>query len=457
LTEPRKTESVSRRTVLASLPLGALAGGAAGGLFGSTPDAPTEPAPPPASPDMASGATRKLLDAGAAGAVGDGMFDNTSILNSLLASASGRTGVYLPPGDYVVADSLRLPESTTLVGAGSAATKISLADSTDRPFVLLSQADNISISGILFDGGDQDSSAVSLQIDGCHDVLVERCAFTRMKHAVHVYSSQSRKASRVTVRESVFSNIIDFAIRVSEGAEHVLIAENTIEDVAKAEAPSPSAIYVRGAHTTVSTNVVLSSEDTGVLVAGEDARHFLVKDNSLHTRQVGVFVGSGATGGIVADNFIESERDFGVHLFDRDGRAVHCTVRGNIIENCGKSGIQIEGVSDFSLIGNTITDPGRRLDEKREWRCGVAIGATAGGPASRFVITNNRITSTPGSDAMAHAVYLASANGHVEIASNVLRGAIGDAVMLDVEVDDPYYIDTIEAIVTSRRFAQQVT
>jgi hypothetical protein len=58
---------------------------------------------------------------------------------------------------------------------------------------------------------------------------------------------------------------------------------------------------------------------------------------------------------------------------------------------------------------------------------------------------------------MEHAIYLASANGHVEVMSNVLRGARGDAVLLNVDVDEPYYIDTIDAIVTSRRFSRQVT
>lgn len=454
---PASRSSFSRRTVLASLPLGALAGGAAGGLFDSKSDAGREPTPTGESSQPVGRGTFDVLDATAEGAVGDGLFDNTDVLRSILNSASGRMRVYLPPGTYLISDSLRLPESTVLVGAGGASTTIRLADSTDRPFVLASQADNISLSGLLFDGGAQSTTAVSLQIDGCHDVLIETCTFVRMKNAVHVYSSQARRSSRVSVRRNLFTEITDFAIRVSEGSEHVLVTENTIQDVAKAEAPSPAGVYVRGSYTTVSGNTVLSSSDTGVLVAGAEAQHFLIKDNTLLTRQVGVFVGSGARKGVVADNIIASERDFGIHLFDREGRPVDCIVQGNIIENCGKTGIQVEGVSEFSLLGNSIADPGRRLDQKREWRCGVAVGSTAGGAAARYIISGNLITSTPGDDAMEHAIYLASANGHVEVMSNVLRGARGDAVLLDVDVDEPYYIDTIDAIVTSRRFSRQVT
>jgi hypothetical protein len=62
------------------------------------------------------------------GAVGNGAFDNTTVLNALLAATSGGGTIYFPPGIYAIGSSLVLPNDQAgrrLIGAGSDKTKIS--------------------------------------------------------------------------------------------------------------------------------------------------------------------------------------------------------------------------------------------------------------------------------------------------------------------------------------------
>jgi len=55
-------------------------------------------------------------DIKAAGARGDGMSDDTAVINSVLASAAGNSIVYFPHGSYVVTDTIHIPPGTKIVG-----------------------------------------------------------------------------------------------------------------------------------------------------------------------------------------------------------------------------------------------------------------------------------------------------------------------------------------------------
>jgi|GEM_PF-3329709 len=456
----RMPDPISRRAILASLPIGALAGGLAGGgvsaaLYGTRATG-FGASPPPVSSTAVSGtAGPPRFDATEHGVVGDGVTDNADALNQLITSVPEGHDIVFPAGEYRIGDRLRLRSGVNLVGAGSAVTTIRLIDGSDTTFLLMSGESGVRISGLTLDGGSQSLDEVALQIDSCTDVVVEDCAFVRMSHAVHIYATGLATSSRVIVRNNHFSSIVDFAVRVGEGANSVLIENNTVTDVKKMKAPSPAAFYVRGNDISVVGNVVDASEDSGVLVAGAETRNVSVVGNTLRTTLVCIYYGTGATEGTIVGNTVESDRDFGIHLFDREGSSMKTVVAENHIVSSGKSGVQVEGVSDLVISANMIIDPGTRDDQKASWRCGIALTATNGGPASEFIIVGNVIASDSSSSRMEHAVLVAVGSKNVRIAANVIRGARASAVKLERDLIPPYYVETDEDILTSFTIRKQ--
>ncbi|WP_291048114.1 glycosyl hydrolase family 28-related protein [Herbiconiux sp.] len=457
-----KGDRISRRAILVSLPVSALAGGfAAGGIAsalashrlpvavgGATP-APTATPSPTATPAPPSKPRPSTGDA-APGIVGDGSTDNASALNALLANAQQGDDIVLPAGEYLIESVLRLQSGVNLIGAGAGVTTVRLADNSQSPFVLASGMTQVRVSGITFDGGIQDQDAVSLQFDGCSDVVVENCAFIRMSHAVHVYTTAFESSERIVIRGNYFSQISDYAVRVTEGTETVLIEDNVVADVAKKNATSPAAFYIRGVDVTVTGNTVLGSDDTAVLVAGTTTRNVAVVGNRLHTTLVCVFFGSGATEGSIVGNTLLSDLDFGVHLFDRNGGSSRTVVAQNHLIATGKSGVQVEGVSDFVISSNLIFDPGTRSGMKTEWCCGITLTRTDGGSASQFSVIGNLIASDSSDSQMEHAILVSVEAKHVQIASNTWRGARSDSVMLKKKLDAPFSVETEDEIISSR-------
>jgi hypothetical protein len=456
----KRPDLVSRRAILASLPISALAGGLAGGgisaaLYGARSNGFGSAPPGVGSTAIPGGSNRPRFDATEHGVLGDGTTDNAAALNLLISSVPAGHDIILPAGEYRIGDRLRLRSGVNLVGAGSSVTTIRLADGADTTFLLMSGESGVRLAGITFDGGSQSIDEVALQIDSCTDIVVEECAFVRMSHAVHIYATGLSTSSRVTVRENHFSSIIDFAVRVGEGASSILIENNSVADVTKAKAPSPAAFYVRGRDISVVGNVVDSSEDSGVLVAGADTSNVSVVGNTFRTTLVGIYYGTGATEGTITGNTVESDRDFGIHLFDREGSSSKTVVAQNHVVSSGKSGIQVEGVTDLIISSNLIIDPGTRDDQKASWRCGIAFTATDGGPASEYIVVGNVIASDSPSSRMEHAVLIAVGSKNVRIGANVLRGALGSAVEMERDLIPPYYVETDEDIITSFALRKQ--
>ncbi|MBP6403500.1 MAG: T9SS type A sorting domain-containing protein [Bacteroidia bacterium] len=66
-----------------------------------------------------------ILDVTTFGAVGDGVTDNFSAVNSAINALNGAQGViYFPAGDYLISTTLNLPDSAILRGAGSDSTHL---------------------------------------------------------------------------------------------------------------------------------------------------------------------------------------------------------------------------------------------------------------------------------------------------------------------------------------------
>ncbi|WP_185020360.1 right-handed parallel beta-helix repeat-containing protein [Rathayibacter sp. PhB152] len=389
------------------------------------------------------------------GLIADGITDNSGLLNKILEGSAPGSEIRLPAGVLVIAARLRLPSNITLSGAEGRSTTIRLADGADAPFVLAKDLDGVTIRNLTLDGGVQNTSPVSLQIDSCSKVLVEECNFVRMSHAVHVYGSEHADSESIIIRRNSFSQIDDFAVRVSEGSNSVTIRENIVTDVKKVSAPSPAAFYIVGRGVSVIGNTVLSSEDTGVLIAGEGAQDISVSENVMSTMLVSVFAGSGARRVRISGNRLISERDFGIHLFDREARALAAVVIGNQIISSGKSGIQVEGVSEITITANAITDPGTRYGMKTTWRGGIVVEKTEGGTANSLTISGNVIASSGESSQMSTGILVADASENVHVQGNSISGSRGADVSVDKSIRAPYYVETKTKIFSSRSASER--
>jgi hypothetical protein len=451
----RRADPISRRAVLAALPVSALLGGFAGAGVALVAGADGKPVAISGGTAVATpGAMSSGLphtDATEHGIIGDGVTDNADALNQLMGGLMAGQDIVFPAGDYVVRNRLRLRSGVNLRGAGAAVTTIRLADGVDTTFMLMIGESNVQLSGLTFDGGSQSLSEVALQIDSCTDVVIEDCAFVRMAHAVHIYAASFERSANITIRRNHFSEISDFAVRVAEGASSVRIEDNHVTDVKRASVPSPAAFYVRGTDIAIAGNQVDSSEDSGVIVAGAGTENVSVVDNVMRTTLVCVFFGTGAKVGAILGNTLESAQDFGVHLFDREGSTSRTVVSQNQILSSGKSGIQVEGVTDFLITSNMIWNPGTRDGMKKAWRCGIVLTSTDGGPASDFVVSGNLIASEAHTSRMEHAIYVTVAAEQVRIVGNVLRGSRSEAVKIDRDLKAPYYVETDTEILTSLR------
>ncbi len=450
--------AISRRSVLnvltAGAAAGAVAGTAASALVGAHwPSGRSDGSAGGVGVPTSSPVTPSPTASTVSGLVADGSTDNAPLLNSLFDVAGEGAVITLPRGVLLVFGRVRPRTGLTLLGSEGLGTTIRLVDGAGAPFVLLQELSSVVIRGLRFDGGRQDPGEIALQIDSCTGVVVEDCAFVRMSHAVHAYGGEGAPGSDVVVRRNTFSEISDFAIRVSAGCTGVIVRENTIADVQKVAAPSPSAVLVESADVTVVGNTVASSSDTGVMVAGNSARNVSVVDNVLSTTLVGVFAGSGAKTVRISGNRISSDLDFGVHLFDAGGRPMEAVVTGNQVLTSGKTGVQIEGVSGVTVTANGISDPGTRSGVKASWRAGIVVTATGGGAPERVTLAANTVSRSSNKSAMAYGILIEAAGSDLHVQGNSIEGAEESEVSVPRALTAPYYIETKTRTYSSRKAA----
>lgn len=369
-------------------------------------------------------------------------------LNAKIDAAEPGARVVIAKGASKVYSTIRLRSGVSLEAHPDGST-IVLADGTDTPFVLGAGVEDIDLVGIRFDGGVQKQAAVSLQLDGCSRIRIDRCSLVRMKHAVHVYSTRGNDSSDVTISSCDFDQITDFAVRIDPDVHDVEITGNTVRSVAKGIAPSPSAVYIRGRDVTVERNVVLGSYDTGVMAAGDAARNVTVEGNTLTTDMVAVYFGNGARSGSVRGNTLVSRRDFGIHVHDADGRTVDLDIRENTIGPTGKSGIQVEGVRDVHVVANTITDPARVSDVPDYWRAGVAVTTLKGHGAESILVDENVIAAS--GDGMESGVLLMDGTSNIIVTRNQITGAQAQPVQVDIRTSGPFLVEDEKGAVIDER------
>jgi hypothetical protein len=169
-----------------------------------------------------SGVTQSVTEQGA---VGDGVTDDTAAIQAAIdavASAGGGT-VLLPPGVFLVSDTITLASGVTLQGSGVPST-ILRGDDLDGPIVgttVVAYAASPTIRApqvrdLVIDNQDRDTAGgIGLDISGCYDAVVDNVVVQNVETGLRV--TNSTYWSRFS---GVRSATTDTAFLVTQNANH---------------------------------------------------------------------------------------------------------------------------------------------------------------------------------------------------------------------------------------------
>jgi hypothetical protein len=400
-----------------------------------------------------SGTYVRWFDVTRYGATGDGTTDDRTAIMAAIAAADAAGGgtVYFPEGTYKIATGLAAQENIDFVGAGQAASIIQLTDGSASTFIVYHGVKaNITYRNLGFNGGVQAGPTNSLLFDGTTDFLVENCRFTSMKQAVWL-DGTTGPCGRATIRRNRFDTCVDFAVRVENGTPpaDVLIEGNYCAGVTVGVTTDEACFArINGARITVRNNFVASSADTGVMVAGSANRDVLVEGNTLRTTLVGVFVGTGAKRTRIVNNDIASTSDFGVHIYDATQVHSETVVANNVIHDCGKSGVEVEGVEGVVVTGNVIERVGTDTGAADNQRAGIGFTAIVAG-VKKTTVVGNVIRDDAGSPTMRHGIYYQAASTNTYVVGNSVTNALVANYTISGTLTAPYYIQTDTGVTTS--------
>ncbi|MDA8870580.1 TIGR03808 family TAT-translocated repetitive protein [Rhizobiaceae bacterium] len=252
---------------------------------------------------------RGTLDAGENGLRGEGGRDQTALLFGLLKKASRENrAVFLPPGEYVVAN-LAMPPRSRLMAVPGTATLIHGGGDT---FLTADDCEVLHLDGLVLDGAGRrlaDDLAGLLTARSCPDVRLTDCDFTS---SAACGVSLTRCGGRIA--GSTFTDIGGQAALYSVQATGLSVRDNEVSDCGNG----------------------------GILIhrfeAGAD----------------GTIVSGNRISRIRADRGGTGQYGNGVNLY----RADDCIVSANQIAECAFTAVRCNSASNASITGNTCLRSG---------------------------------------------------------------------------------------------------
>lgn len=300
-------------------------------------------------------AAGEVYNVKAYGAIGDGVTDDTSSIQSAARAAAG--GVLLfPAGSYKISSSITLGDRTAVVGVGSAS-RVSASTSNLGAQVGVFNVSNVShirFADLVIESG---STANGISFHGCNDVAVERCTIYQEREGTQFHNVAC-------------IGIYDDGSGSAGSAKNFRIVNNTFY-------PAHLGTLVQGAsnytlQSIVHTNNIYdcsnNSVGDGVIKFDWNVKDFVISDNVIDGKNIAeeaINVQEGAYSGSVRGNVASNMKERGIVL--QEGQTAlsvqDVIISENVINNCVLSGIEIapNGNSVFSNIkirGNSITSVG---------------------------------------------------------------------------------------------------
>ncbi len=212
---------------------------------------------------------------------------------------------------------------------------------------------------------------------------------------------------------------------VNGGVQAIVVKNNYVESITKAYIAGGAwtAFYVNGgSDVRFIGNHVESSDDTAIMVNNSD--HYEISGNYLRTKQLCVYAGASRWGRIT-NNDMSSIRDMAISLHARNqaGEPFESgsVIAQNVITDCGRNGIAIEGTQRVTITGNyaencciedssstTITSTVKLVSTVQAGFANKVYTNT--GSSTVFVGTDDSVTPSNGT-AIAPAATYTQANG----------------------------------------------
>lgn len=390
------------------------------------------------------------------GAVGDGTTDSKAAINAAITAANAAGGgVVLVPtssSQFMISGGITLLSNVTLRGMGKGAAGLKrTAGGTSTTVIFAQNATNIAIENLKIDGQQATQSGspatVAVAFDGCSKVTVRGCRLDNMKTGIWINTS-SDASSNVRILDNDFGTIVDYGVRCNNASiSNVTIRGNTFESIVRGALQTPSAVMSNASNVQIVNNTVLASDDSAFCISGTTAFNTLVQGNHCRTTLVCVYVGSGARYARVIGNDLASTSDFGVNVYNETGTSAEdeldLVVAGNVIHDCGKSGVDIEGVSSVAVTGNVIMRVGTVTASADNQRCGISITGGFGSYApSRISVIGNTVQDNAGVPTMRYGILQQVAVTGLTILGNQVTGAIVANYDVSVGQTAPYLIQT---------------
>lgn len=260
------------------------------------------------------------------GAVGDGTTDDTSAIQTCLTACAGQR-IYFPEGDYLISDTLTVADNTELTGdapsySGASGSRITLAASSDVDMISNSDATSgnryITIRDLFLNGNS------SNQTSG---------------NGIYFTKSRNCKVERVK-----FNMIKNSALKLSEGGEHVIVANACMNCEIGFQLAACPDNYLAG------NDVTTSGDGVGISLA-TSSDHNIITGNFVFLSDIGYHI-SGSNNNIITNNRSNTNKRDGIFLNGAD----NCVVVGNHCYDNGTSGsgtragIEVGGTSEQNLI-----------------------------------------------------------------------------------------------------------
>ena len=269
------------------------------------------------------------------GAVGDGVTDDSdAISNAKDAAISSGKRLHFPQGEYFIGGEISYDGTGTVAITGRNAT-ILYSSTVRRAFVFSAASDRVSVTGMAFQGENNDDTDVNsyaaIYVDQqSFDVLVDSCRFEQCTPVT--YSGNYMQPGRFVFSRNTVKNAPN---AVSTPQQAIVVGNFFVNDAVVAT--RSHAVYVFG-----SAN--------GCVIANNVFKNIATED---------IQIRAGATrydqkfGFVISGNYFENSAQYSIWVgSDTTINAGGYTITGNTFKNC-YSPIQAQGLSN-SVIANNM-------------------------------------------------------------------------------------------------------
>ena len=309
------------------------------------------------------------------GAVGDGVADDTAAIQATITAVGIAGGcIYFPKGTYKITSQLVIYDSNIrLVGDGFKNTTIAASSASFNMMRTTNGKSFISILDLSFLGGATTNATAQYGIiggttatDETSNVLIENCRFSNSNNGIVLCSGKYWKVNNCYF-DTLIGNIsgTGYGILSAESSAYGLFTNNHFTGTA---GNGRHAVYmaVGCSYSIASNNVVNGLDNSGFVMSASSLQPGMVENlicNNIivgggtvgTTEAAGIYCGGKVSNCVISDNLILNFQNVGIGVYDyAGGLCLNNSVKGNTIQACALSGIEVRGSLQTSVTSNTI-------------------------------------------------------------------------------------------------------